>query len=157
MRPGIVQTNVPQSNKIDWSLEREIEDWKKFESLTMKVAGYQGASPKAGLHHLARDDDARPDAWSPSRSRLYAKEKVFYISDTSVDKLKVNATAFADRLLMMQDELAIPMLVGAVAKVGLNISYNSDGKLDVRADSRYNSVYLVNGGHIQPAGTTRSA
>jgi apolipoprotein N-acyltransferase len=149
VRPAIIQTNVPQSNKIDWGVDRELEDWKRFERLTADAAGYDDPSllkPDFIIwpETMMPGGTLEPDALSKLRD-----EKVYFNSESSLGGGRVWATAFADRLLQVQPELGIPMLIGAEALVNLQISHGEEGHLNITQDARYNSVYLVHSGRIQ--------
>jgi len=151
LRVAIVQTNVPQSNKVDWTIDRELEDWKRFEELTVAIAGH--AEPG----RLRPDIVIWPETMmpgitlEPSALKVLADEGIVHNRETTVDggPPTVGATAFADRLLEIQPQLGIPMLIGEEGVEGLRVGRGDENRVRIERDRRFNSVYLVHSGRIQ--------
>jgi apolipoprotein N-acyltransferase len=145
LRIAVVQTNLPTSNKIAWATEQRLSDFEKFAALTRQAA-------------LARPDlIVWPETMFPGEAldpdavaELNRDPAVALRIDTAVrPQGLLRATEFSDRLLELQSELGIPMVVGAIGYDGLYIHRREDGGLGpARADARYNSAFLIDGGEV---------
>lgn len=139
---GVLQTDVPQSNKIAWSPEQKKADFDRFIELTREGAtGPQAPSvdlivwPETMFPGMALD----PDAVAVERAA-----RLRYPDGTPT-------TYFHDRLLELQRELGIPMLVGALGVEGLRIEIDDDtGQVSVDQDALFNSVFLIIDGAVSP-------
>lgn len=132
-----VQTNLPQSNKLDWTLEDEVRDMARFEELTRRAA-------RAGPVLIAWPETMMPGlSLEPDAVRALAGLE-WRLEDGSA----LPGDAFALRLMALQREIGIPMLVGEEARVGTRVERSADGMIRVPCDRRYNSVYVVSGGRI---------
>jgi apolipoprotein N-acyltransferase len=56
----------------------------------------------------------------------------------------------ADTLIFWQSIISIPMLIGTDSFDGLRVEVDSKGVPQVEFDARYNSVFLVDGGQVDP-------
>lgn len=150
-RFGVVQTNVPQSNKIAWTLEQEVVDFERFQELTLGLGQLPAAQrpqfvvwPETMMPGLTLEPEALNSLAREGVS--FRAERPVRIGGTEFDS--VPATAFVDVLLAMQQQLGVPMLVGEEGIEGLRVVRDGAGlKLD--QEKRFNSVYLVEGGRIQ--------
>lgn len=134
IRVGIVQTNLPQSNKVAWELEQRKADFSRFLQLTREAAAQK---PSLILW---------PETMFPG-TFLQPFEDV----DSRGHSLGTRSTAFTIALLRFQEEMGIPMLVGAIGTEKLRLEQLPDGK-DSRfaSDRRYNSVFLLKNGRVDP-------
>ncbi|HYE61523.1 MAG TPA: apolipoprotein N-acyltransferase [Phycisphaerales bacterium] len=129
--PGIVQTNLPQSNKLAWTEEAEIRDWERFSNLTVSMA----------------TSEPRPDfiLWPETMMPGWTLEMV-----TLPNGEKRPMDAFYDALMDIQHHMGIPMIVGEDALVNLTIDRTDPEKPRLKRDARHNSAYLVVNGQVQP-------
>ncbi len=138
----VLQTNVPQSNKIGWTIEREIEDYERFERLSRRaLAG--GRTPDLLIW---------PETMLPGLT-LEAEALAAMSQRGLVRRVPGSAAIpvdyFADRLRTLSRDLGVPMLVGEDAVEGLTITRTDDG-YDIGHSDRYNSVYLLHNGEVEP-------
>jgi apolipoprotein N-acyltransferase len=143
VRLAAVQTNVPQSNKMGWTVEQELHDFQRFQALTRDAADQHPtliAWPETMMPGLTLE----PDALRELRDRGI----VFTLGDDGASG-EIAATAFADGLLSLQRDLGVPMLVGEEARTSLRVQ-RTDRGLSLPFQHRYNSAYLVSGGSIAP-------
>ncbi|NUQ67256.1 MAG: apolipoprotein N-acyltransferase [Phycisphaerales bacterium] len=144
VRVAVVQTNVPQDNKTNSTIEREVKDWQRFEAMTVEAAGHSPAFivwPETMLPGPTLD---------PAGLKALAEEGIFFnfAPDPAnpSQPTRLMATAFADRLLDVQEELGLPLVVGALGHDGYRVS--SGERVEIEWDARYNSAYVVDGGRI---------
>ncbi|MCE7972782.1 MAG: apolipoprotein N-acyltransferase [Leptolyngbya sp. PLA1] len=140
VKVAAVQTNLPQSNKLDWTLEDEVRDMARFEALTRRAS-------EAGPALIAWPETMMPGlTLEPDAVRVLASLE-WKLADGSA----LPGDAFARRLASLQQEIGVPMLVGEEARVGTRVERGRDGGLGVPCDRRYNSVYVVAGGRVGAA------
>lgn len=129
-RVGLVQTNLPQSNKIAWSPEQRKIDFARFLELTREAATQKPSLivwPETMFPGILEPvEEPRPDG---SIARLY--------------------TPFAGALLQVQHELNIPMLIGATGLENLRANPD-DPQRHLKWDRHFNSVMLVKDADVQP-------
>lgn len=139
---GVLQTNVPQSNKIAWSPEQKKADFDRFIALT-RAAAQDGMQlpvdlivwPETMYPGLALDADA---------VAVEREARLRYPDGTPT-------TYFHDTLLELQRDIDIPMLVGALGVEGLRIGIDeSTGAVSIEQDALYNSVFLITNGAVSP-------
>lgn len=128
---GIVQTNLPQSNKIGWSAEQRGRDFERFMDLT----------------RLATDGAKKPLVvlWPETMFPGYFLEPLAV--RTSDGQTERRVTRFTEELLALQFELGVPMLVGALGTQNLRLEPGPDGGR-VAFDGRFNSVFRIEGGEV---------
>lgn len=149
---GIVQTNVPQDNRIDWSTAQRLDDWLTMREQTARVAGMDPAPdvivwPEGLVPGWTFD----PAAIELERSRGIVW-RVRPESDAQARRLEVYpspvpATRVVDEILSFQRETGIPMLLGSVAYDNLRIENTGTG-IQYNSDAMYNSAFLVEGGRV---------
>ncbi len=122
----VIQTNLPQSNKIAWSPEAMKRDVASFVQLTREAFAATGGEV---------DLVVWPETMLPVRG---LEEETLR---TLRDWWQVDQVAIAEQALLLQQELGVPMLLGAPCHLGLRVT-------DERAwdwETNYNSVYLIDG------------
>lgn len=128
---AVVQTNVPQDNKIGWTAEMRQRDFAEFARLT-RMAAAQSPDlivwPETMFPGFALDD-----------------EGARYLDEVGLSGFN----AMRDELLALQREIGIPMLVGATTAENLRVVDNGD-RFWFENDGTYNSVYLIMNGRVQP-------
>ncbi len=151
---AVVQTNVPQSNKMSWRIQDEIEEWRRLENATLRsvtgVSGGAGVSPEVVIWPETMMPGPTLD---PAALETLAREGMQWnLPPNPVDPESptgLRMTAFADRLLEMQSRLGVPILVGEEALVGLEV-VRRGSRLSLDWDQRFNSVFLIREGEISP-------
>lgn len=143
-RIAVVQTNVPQSNKIGWTVEQRLADWERFEEMTRQAAAM---TPRPDL--IVWPETMFPgEALNPEAVRV-AREAGLVWPAREPGGRPVPTTIFADRMLELQRSIGVPMLVGAIAMDDLKLRELGDGRVETDFGARYNSVFLVSGGAVQ--------
>jgi apolipoprotein N-acyltransferase len=134
IRVGIIQTNIPQSNKVAWSYEQRQKDFAHFLQLTREAAAKKPSV-------ILWPETMFPGTFLQPFDDVDARGKV----------LSTRISSFASELLRFQHELAIPMLVGAIGTENLRLVPDADGR-DSRfsSDRRFNSVFLLKNGEVDP-------
>ena len=138
LRVAIIQTNVPQSNKVGWTAEQREKDFERFLQLT------QQSVPKDS------DGVRRPAVviWPETMFPGYFLEPLdVQLPDGTREK---RVTRFTTRLLEMQGALRVPLLIGALGTENLRLEPGPDGGR-VAFDARYNSVFRVERGEVLSA------
>lgn len=137
---AVVQTNIPQSNKIEWSFAQRMKDFRRFVELTRLAAGprpdvivwpetmFPGSSLSEQAVREERDAGLSFDAGGRSEPTIQ----------------------FHDQLLTVSAELGIPMLVGALGYEELQIRPGPNGGVRFSQKARFNSVFLVSKGTVDP-------
>lgn len=144
---GLVQTNIPQSTKLNWSIENEIDDFERFKQLTLVAAN---SKPRPDL--IVWPETMMPGpGLDPDLLSALAKNDVFFTLSVVRESgpKKIWATSFADALLDLQKELNIPMLVGAEG-IDKGRVVDVDNKILIDGDARYNSVFHLRNGRVNP-------
>lgn len=143
LRIALVQTNVPQDNKMGWALPQRLKDWERFEELTRTAAA--GVPPP----NLIVLPETMFPGWTLDPASLRT-ERARDLMWSAVDP-PLPTTYFADRLLALQTELKIPIVIGAVGHDGFRFVTAPDGGVDIAFDARFNSALVVSNGEVQPA------
>ncbi|MBL0921177.1 MAG: apolipoprotein N-acyltransferase [Phycisphaerales bacterium] len=135
---AVVQTNVPQSNRSAWEIDQKIEDFRNFAELT------RGAAVQSP------DLIVWPETMFPGLA-LNAQAVQAERDAGIVFPGGLETTAFHDELLRLQSEIGIPMLVGAIARDGLSIDIDDQGRVNLEADATFNSAFLIENGAVADA------
>jgi len=134
IRVGIVQTNLPQSNKVAWTFDQRKTDFAHFLQLTREAADKK---PSVILW---------PETMFPG-TFLQPFEDV----DSRGKVLGKRITSFASELLQFQKAMDTPMLVGAIGTEGLRLEPEPDGRdSHFVSTHRFNSVFLLKNGAVDP-------
>lgn len=147
LRIAVVQTNVPQDNKMTWEVEQRIKDLARFAELTRAAAA---ASPPPDLivwpeTMFPGEVLDPPSVEAQRRSNLSEPYR-----DEQGGEQELRAGALAGALMEFQRPLGIPMLVGAMATTNLRFERDQDGKGYFPVyDARYNSAFLLEGGEVR--------
>lgn len=129
LRIALVQTNVPQDNKIAWTMEERLVDWLRFESLTLQamtdrpdvVVWPETMFPGVFLDPVRRHDE---------QGQEFLDHASFFVQD----------------LFELQARIGVPMVVGAIGTEGLRTRETlEEGRIVERFewDREHNSAYLV--------------
>lgn len=145
-RVAVVQSNVPQDNKVAWTMEQRLSDFRTLVQMTRQAAS---ASPQPDL--ILWPETMFPgQALNTGAIAAQRDAGLFYrVDETTFPGGRVPGTYFADELLSLQAGLNIPMLVGSIAIDGLR--YREDnGRIVDDYDAKYNSVLLLSGVGLPP-------
>lgn len=143
-RVGVVQTNVPQSNKMGWRPAQKLADFRRMVELSKQVS-----AARPGPDVIMWPETMFPgfalnwDAVEVERANVL----VWNVEDKQIPSGKLPTTQFADDLIRLQQELGVPMLIGAIGADGLRFE-NHDGHPVPTTDRRTNSVFVVSGGKV---------
>jgi len=136
LRPGptllAVQTNLPQSNKIGWTVEAQAQDIPGFIELTRRALA--ATSPRPDLI-------VWPETMMPS---IGFESESLRTLDSFGDAF-VHLSVWPREIEALSRELGIPILVGTEAWLGTSTTPMDDGRIRLTRDREYNSAYLVQG------------
>lgn len=137
---GAVQTNLPQSNKVAWSVDDEVRDFKRFTALTS-----QAGEQKPDL--IAWPETMTPGVTLVPKSLATLKDNkiIFAMADGSA----LGATTLSEAVLRFQGELGIPMIVGEEALDGLSVTPKGEG-VKISQKARFNSAFMLLNGRVAP-------
>jgi len=127
-----IQTNLPQSNKIGWTVEAQARDVPGFMDLTRRAL--EGSSQRPDLI-------VWPETMLPSIG----------FEPDSMRTLNGFGDAFAHLLRWPREiealsrQLGIPLLVGTEAWLGTSSVPTDDGRIRLTREYEYNSAYLIQG------------
>jgi apolipoprotein N-acyltransferase len=152
-RVGVVQTNLPQDNKMSWPIAERVKDFNRFKDLTRTAAAVE---PKPDL--IVWPETMFPGrALNPEAVKAERDLGVHFLLPRTPDQsepARVDADRFANELQQLQRQLATPMLVGAI---GIDGDYTAYLREVLSSDSprkpltpirRYNSSFVISGGLV---------
>lgn len=133
---ALVQTNVPQSNKIAWSFDQQEQDISEAIRLTrLATLGTNEVKPSLIIW---------PETMLPGSG--------FELSGVAFEPYTANAKSlwiFPEKVRSLARELNIPLLIGSHTWVGLSIEDNYEEWVVIKPSKEFNSSVLV-----RPDGTT---
>ncbi len=142
---AVIQTNVPQDNRVAWSFPQRRADFETFKRLTREVAREKPdliVWPETMFPGIALNDDA---------VRVEKGAGLLFNDPVAGG---TPSTVFYDELLALQKELGVPMVVGAIAKEGLRIDTvewpGGGTRIEMDAAATFNSAFVVSEGAVQP-------
>jgi apolipoprotein N-acyltransferase len=139
-RVAAIQTNVPQDNRVAQSFEERLRDFEEFCRLTRDAAK---AEPRPDL--IVWPEGMFPGFALNGEAVQVERGAVLHYPDGSA------TTVFYDRLIELQKEIGVPMLVGASAAEGLKITAGDGGRVEVTQEALFNSAFMVRGGVVEEA------
>lgn len=144
-RVGVVQTNLPQSNKIAPDLRSTMGLWRELERLTVEAGR---ADPKPDV--IVWPETMKPGmALDVVSVRAEREAKVaLFPKDRNSTEQPVLTASFADATLELQRRVGIPLLVGEDAYDDLRFEADAEGRLNIKYRHRFNSAFLVEGGTV---------
>jgi len=130
----LVQTNLPQDNKIGWTLEQQVQDLNQFIEQTEHA--HEQATAEHGQVHLVVWPETMVPGYGlePDTSR-YLSNYSFTVNGSSHP-----ANWYVDRLTALRDRLNTPLLLGS--PVYLDLQFKADR---TTWREHYNGVYLLEG------------
>ncbi len=136
---AVVQTNVPQDNKMAWDPDRQLADWEDFKQTTLEAAA------------LGPDVIVWPETMFPGmalNADAIAAERLAGLTFRT-SRGPTPTTFFADELFALQQSIGIPMLIGASARENLRFEELPDGGVQPVSDASYNSAFVIVDGRVQ--------
>lgn len=140
VRVALIQTNVPQDNRMRWSIEDQVRLFEDFANLTLSARG------RADL--VVWPETMLPGP--PISTQALAVMRAYGLAyATNIEGLEhLPATAFADGALALHEDLGVPMLVGAVGVQNLRLDIDTTGGVVEQRDALFNSVHMFAQGRL---------
>lgn len=157
VRFAAIQPDVPQDNRLEWTVRQRVRDWLTLRDLTIAasrdprnpnpldvIIWPEGFVPGWTLDPVSLETErAAGLAWAMTPR-----------GPGDVPGLKgvpsrISATMVVDEMLAMQKAIGVPMLVGSVAFDNLRIVDAADG-IEYQRDAMYNSAFILSKGEPQP-------
>jgi apolipoprotein N-acyltransferase len=140
-RVAIIQTNVPQDNRLAWSMDDQVRLFQEFAAMTESARG-------------TADFVVWPETMLPgppiSPQALEEMRRFGLIYTTQIPGLEqLPATIFVDEALALQRDIGVPMIVGAAGVEGLRLVQNPDGSVRREQTGLYNSAHLMIDGQLK--------
>ncbi len=139
-RVAIIQTNVPQDNRMAWSMEDQVRLFDEFAAMTAS------ARDRADLVVWPETMLPGPPLSPQALDEMRRFGLVYVVDLPGRDRLE--ATYFADEAIALHRALGVPMIVGATGIDGLSLSTAEDGAVVQEDDGLYNSAHLIVGGGL---------
>ena len=149
-RVAILQTNLPQDNKIGWAINDRVEAHTRWLALTAEATEAGATSSPRRPQLVVWPETMFPGfALNPEALDAQRRAGLTYTLGTGAQAKPLAATWFADSLIETQTRARIPFLVGAIAADGLRYSPTPDGRVKTDVDARTNSAILITDGRVQ--------
>ncbi|HLO41717.1 MAG TPA: apolipoprotein N-acyltransferase, partial [Phycisphaerales bacterium] len=144
VRIAVIQTNLPQSNKISPDYKTTLGLWQDLESLSTQAAG---STPRPDV--IVWPETMKPGmALDPPSVDAERRARIALFDRANPQNNPILTADFAANTTRLQAALNIPILVGEDAYDGLNFSSAADGSLDIHYKHRFNSAFLVTAGSV---------
>lgn len=139
VRIAVVQTNVPQSNKLAWNPETAINDFTRLIALTL-------AASKSSPDLIIWPETMKP-GWVLTDAQI-AETEALLAKYPQMGGLR-DYIAYGNLTRQTTERLGVSVLVGQETVDGFDFD-ERDGKYRSRYAARYNSAYLVTKGVVAP-------
>jgi len=146
VRIAVAQTNVPQDNRSRWTLRQRVRDWLSMRALVLDAAGADVIVLPEGMFPgrvLQRDgleaERAAQLIWPMEPEFPGDAPELVGVADY------LPATELADDLVALQQEVGVPIIVGASGYDAFGVVEEPEG-LRYVYDAIYNSVLVVESG-----------
>jgi apolipoprotein N-acyltransferase len=144
-RVGVIQTDVPQSNKGSGTGADRRFRMLRWLDLTRQAAAPDAQGRRPGV--ILWPETMFPGtALNPEAVRVARENDLSY---ALANGRRAALHEFADLLTRQQAELNVPMIVGAIAIDGWKITVRPDGSIDDSFDGKFNSAMLIRGGQVE--------
>jgi apolipoprotein N-acyltransferase len=161
-RFATLQPNVPQDNRTDWTVRQRYRDWLTLRDLT--IAAHEDETNPLPLDAIIWPEGFVP-GWTLDPVSLDAERYENLAWDMTLKDPqdvpglnvpdRIRATEVVDQLLVMQQALGVPLVVGSVAFDNLRIVEvmvdTPDGQrpsIDYKRDAMYNSAFVIEDGRV---------
>jgi apolipoprotein N-acyltransferase len=144
---GVVQTNVSQSNRQDWTYDQRVSDFKRFASLTIACALTEvpTASGPRGVDMIVWPETMYPGEFGLTPEAIARQNEAGLV-----------VAQFANELLRLNEVLGVPMIVGAVVHDDFHpIEVEGEGELAGKVfpwfetTRLHNSAFVLNHGRVE--------
>lgn len=139
---AVVQTNLPQSNKLGWGMASKLKEWRKWTELARQAA----AAPERPEMIVF------PETMFPGyalNAEAVAEERAAGLQFKVEGGAPVASTIFYDELVALQAGLETPIVIGGAASEGLKItSSGSGGGVELHEEARFNSAFVLSAGRV---------
>tara|TARA_E500000318_G_scaffold14854_8_gene15249 strand:- start:97750 stop:99225 length:1476 start_codon:yes stop_codon:yes gene_type:complete len=153
-RFATIQPNVPQDNRADWTVRQRYRDWLTLRELT--IAAYRDETNPLPLDAIIWPEGFVP-GWTldPVSLETERRENLAWnmtprdqndVPDLEVPA-RIRATDIVDQILVMQEAIAVPLIVGSVAYDNLRIVDEGEG-IEYKRDAMYNSAFVIKDGRV---------
>ncbi len=171
IRVAVIQTNVPQDVKLGWSGYERMQDLSRFMTLTRRAAALEPRPdvivwPETMFPGEALDDES---------ARAIEQAQMMFVVEGDRDEMLAKIRALPgledvqvyvmrdgergprcgiameepnQRVLALQREIGIPMIVGGIAYDGLSIG--SRAGVATTWEAKHNSAFLIDHGRVSP-------
>ena len=157
VRIGVIQPDVPQDNRSDWTVRQRLRDWYTLRDITLAAAS-DPTNP--GTLDLIVWPEGFVPGWTFDPMSLLTEQReelAWNLTPNSPDDVpeltdlpdRVPATMVVEDLHNLQRSLDIPMVVGSVAYDNLQI-VETDDVFEYQRDAMYNSAFAIVNGQTQP-------
>jgi apolipoprotein N-acyltransferase len=158
VRVGIIQPDVPQDNRMNWTVRQRVQDWLTLRDLTTQAT--QDPKNPTKLDMIVWPEGFVP-GWTldPESLEIERQGNVAWTLQpqhrNDAPELngslppRIEATFIVDQLLNLQNSIDIPMVVGSVAFDNLRIVDTENG-IEYKRDAMYNSAFVINQGQVDP-------
>lgn len=156
-RFATIQPNVPQDNRTDWTVRQRYRDWLTLRSLT--TAAYEDQTNPLPLDAIIWPEGFVP-GWTLDPVSLETEREANLawnmtlkdpndVPDLEVHD-RIRATEIVEQLLIYQEALDVPLIVGSVAFDNLLIVDEGNG-IEYKRDAMYNSAFVIENGQVSEA------
>lgn len=153
-RFATIQPNVPQDNRVDWTVRQRYRDWLTLRELT--IAAYRDETNPLPLDAIIWPEGFVP-GWTldPVSLETERRENLAW-NMTPRDQndvpglevpTRIRATDIVDQVLVLQETIAVPLIVGSVAYDNLRIVDEGEG-IEYKRDAMYNSAFVIKDGRV---------
>ena len=154
-RFAVVQPDVPQDNRMDWTVRQRYRDWLTLREITTKA--YNDKTNPLPLDAIIWPEGFVP-GWTldPISLQTERAENLAWgmrlkdpndVPELQVEE-RIRATRIVDELLVMQGAMETPFIVGSVAYDNLRI-VETDNGIEYQRDAMYNSAFVIQDGRVQ--------
>lgn len=141
LRVGIVQSNLPQDNKLAWSAPQREHDFENFLKLTREAVAKRPRPDVIFWPETMYPGSALNPEYLVDLDRL-ARER-------NIDPNSLSDITMARRLGELQRDSAVPFVIGAQSLAGFDVvasSASRSSEAATRFDHRFNSAIIVENG-----------
>lgn len=129
-----IQTNLPQDNKVGWTLERQVLDLEDFIDQTRRAH-------REAVREGQVDLIIWPETMLPGRGLEPDTLRVLQLARFRIEEQVIPADFAATAIAGLHEELGVPLLIGSASFMGFRLNAQGFGEWD----AHFNSAYLVSG------------
>ncbi|MCC6676396.1 MAG: apolipoprotein N-acyltransferase [Phycisphaerales bacterium] len=139
---GVVQTNIPQSNKMAATIGVELALWESLKYISERAV-------ESGAQVVIWPETMKPGmTLDPESVEVERRADLGYrVQGPDGAERAIPSTAFVDELFDLQKRLGVPLVVGEDAFEGLRFDREGGG-YRIAYDRRFNSAFVVENGRV---------